>query len=88
MRRISISICPTTLEFASGDMYDGDKVLDAIREFAAEHFPEGAAFSTLQIGYRQGDDWAKVDGDEEAGAAFMDAFWTGRTADASLFVNP
>jgi hypothetical protein len=88
MRRISISICPTELEFACGDMFDGGKVLDAIRQFAGEHFPEGARFSTLQIGHRQGDGWAKVDGDEEAGAAFMDAFWTGRTADASLFVNP
>jgi hypothetical protein len=88
MRRISISICPTALEFSSGDMYDADKVLDAIREFAVEHFPEGAAFSTLQIGHRQGDAWAKVDGDEEAGAAFMDAFWTGRAADARLFVTP
>lgn len=88
MRRISISICPTALEFASGDMYDGDKVLDAIREFAAERFPEGAAFLTLQIGHRQGDAWAKVDGSPEDGDAFMDAFWTGRAADASLFVNP
>ena len=88
MRRISISICPTDLEFANGDLYDADKVLEAIRSFAAEHFPEGARFSALQYGHRQGDAWAKVDGDEEAGAAFMDAFWTGRTADASLFVNP
>jgi hypothetical protein len=88
MRRISISICPTALEFASGDMYDGDKVLDAIREFAAEHFPDGAAFSTLQIGHRQGDAWAKVDGSLEDGGDFMEAFWRGRAADASLFVNP
>jgi hypothetical protein len=88
MRRISISICPAAMEFANGDMYDADKVLDAIREFAAERFPEGAAFSTLQIGHRQGDAWAKVDGSFEDGDAFMDEFWTGRAADASLFVNP
>ncbi|MGA0397934.1 MAG: hypothetical protein ACO3O3_12295 [Ilumatobacteraceae bacterium] len=88
MRRISISICPTELEFASGDMYDADALLDAIREFAGEHFPEGARFSTLQIGHRQGDGWAKVDGDEEAGADFMEAFWDVRAADERLFVTP
>jgi hypothetical protein len=88
MRRISISLCPTGLEFANGDMYDAGKVLAAIRAFAAAHFPEGARFSTLQYGHRQGDAWAQVDGDEEAGEAFLDAFWAGRTADASLFVHP
>ena len=88
MRQISISICPTELEFASGDMYDADALLDAIREFAGEHFPEGARFSTLQIGHRQGSGWATVDGDEEAGAAFMEAFWDGHAADARLFLTP
>jgi hypothetical protein len=84
---ISISICPTTLEFAAGDHYDADKLLAAIREFVAAQHP-GARIATLQIGHRQGDEWARVDGDEEAGAELMDAFWTGRAADASLFVNP
>jgi len=87
MRRISISICPTELEFPNGDMYEEHALLDAIRKFADEHFPEGARFSTLQIGYRQGDAWTKVDGDEEAGEEFMQAFWNAHSADDELFAN-
>ena len=36
---ISISICPTEMEFASGDFYDEHKLLAAIREFVEQRHP-------------------------------------------------
>jgi len=85
--RISISICPTEMEFSSGDFYDEHKLLAAIREFVEQRHPE-ATITCLQVGHRQGDGWWKIDADEEAGEVLMDAFWTGRAADERLFVNP
>jgi hypothetical protein len=84
---VSISICPTELEFASGDHYDERKLLAAIREFVEQRHPE-ATITCLQVGPRQGDGWWRIDGDDEAGAALMDEFWTGRAADERLFVSP
>lgn len=71
---VSISLCPTDLEFPNGDRYDESKLLDAIRRFVAVMYPE-AKITTLQVGHRQGDGWARIDGDDEAGAALMSAFW-------------
>ena len=86
MTRISISICPTTLQYANGDTYDSDKLLDAIRLFALTRHP-GATFTALQIGHDQGDEWAKVDGDEEAGADLLGAFFDAHGTDEDLFVD-
>jgi len=84
MTAISISICPTSLEFANGDTYDKSALLEAIREFATARYPD-ATMTCLQIGHRQGDSWATVDGDSGAGDDMMDAFWSARGSDADLF---
>jgi hypothetical protein len=86
MTRISISICPTALQYDNGDTYDSDKLLDAIRLFTLTRHPD-ATFTTLQIGHRQGDEWAKVDGDEEAGADLLWAFFDAHGTDKDLFVD-
>lgn len=85
--KINISLCPTSLEFANGDRYDEGNLLAAIRSFIEERHPT-ATITCLQIGHRQGDEWARIDGDDEAGAELIEAFWTGNAADARLFVNP
>lgn len=82
---ISISICPASLEFVNGDQYDSDSLLAAIREFANETYPTGVTFAALQIGHRQGDGWAFVDGDDEAGERFLDEFFAERGLDEDLF---
>jgi hypothetical protein len=71
---VSISICPTSMEFPDGSRYDEDLLLDAIRAFVNKRHPE-ARITCLQVGYRQGDEWAKIGGDEEAGNEFMQEFW-------------
>lgn len=85
--KVSISLCPTTLEFASGDRYDMVKLLDAIRLHITRMHPD-ANIACLQIGHRQGHEWATVDGDADAGAELMETFWNGNAADSRLFVNP
>ncbi len=60
---ISISICPTRLEFDNGDCMDEEAYLAAIRQAVHERWPD-ARIDTLQVGYSQGDDWATVDGRE------------------------
>jgi hypothetical protein len=82
---IDISLCPTSLEFEDGSRYDGDAVLDAIREFARETYQDGVVFVCLQVGHRQGDEWAVVDGYEEDGALFIEAFFAARGTDEELF---
>ena len=81
---ISISICPTDMEFDSGDRYDEAALLAAIREYVEKRHP-GATISCLQVGHRQGDAWAKIDGDNEAGEALLQAFFSDHGADESLF---
>lgn len=82
--RISISIDPADLEFADGSRLDSDKLLAAVREFAEAAHPD-ATFVTLQIGHRQGECWAWVDADTNAGDELMDAFWAARGSDETLF---
>ena len=55
-----ISICPTTLEHGTeGDMLDGDLLLAEIKRVAAILWPHcEIRFSILQIGHRQGDEFA------------------------------
>jgi hypothetical protein len=83
---ISISICPASLEYDNGDTYDEDSLLDAIRSFIEQRHP-GATISCLQIGHRQGDEWARVDGDRDAGDDLLSAFFDLHGADEDLFVD-
>jgi hypothetical protein len=81
---ISISICPTSLEFDNGDTYHEGRLLAAVREFIEKKHPR-ATISCLQIGHRQGDNWARVDGDEEAGSDLLSDFYESHGADKNLF---
>lgn len=83
---VSISICPTDMEFPNGDRYDEDALLAAIREFIESRLGAAATISCLQVGHRQGDAWAKIDGDEEAGADLLQQFFHVHGADEDLFV--
>lgn len=83
---ISISICPTDLEFGCGDRYDADALLDAIREFIEERHPN-ARISCLQIGPRQGAEWATIDNDADAGERLLEDFFAKHGADEDLFAD-
>ena len=82
--RISISICPTSLEYDNGDTYDEAALLAAIRSFIESRHP-GANISCLQIGHRQGDAWARIDGDDDAGEQLLGDFYASHGADEALF---
>jgi len=87
MTRISISICPTELECGDGaTLRDEEKTLEAIRQFALAAYPD-AKFTTLQVGYRQGDSWSRVNGDEDVGGELIDAFWDSHGSDESLYLS-
>lgn len=86
MTRISISIDPTDLEFPDGTRYDEEKLLASIRAYALTVYPD-ATFTTLQIGYRQGDCWERVNGDRGLGSDLMDGFWGEHGSDDSLFLK-
>lgn len=81
---ISISICPTSLEFDNGDEYNQHSLLVAIRKFIVEKHP-GATISCLQIGHRQGDHFAIIDGSHDAGNELLDEFYEKHGADEDLF---
>lgn len=84
---VSISICPTSLEAGGeGDRYDEAALVAAIRQYVEERRPRAAV--TVQVGHRQGDEWARIDGDEEAGAALLLEFWEDHASDEELFVAP
>jgi len=84
---VSISICPTSLEAGGeGDRYDEAALVAAIRQYVEERHPRAAV--TVQVGHRQGDEWARIDGDEEAGAALLLEFWEDHASDEELFVAP
>ena len=85
--KIRISLCPTSLEFANGDRYDEDALLAALREYIEASYPS-ATISCLQVGHRQGDAWATIDGDSEAGEALLADFFEQRGTDEELFVQP
>lgn len=76
MTTVDISICPTELpeDNGCGDTPTPGEVLDALREFVGKTYPK-ATIRCLQIGHRQGDGWAAIDGNDEAGAIFMENFW-------------
>lgn len=83
---ISISICPATLQFDNGDTYDEQKLLAAIRAFIEQKHPS-AVISCLQIGHRQGDQWAKIDGNRDRGADLLSEFYERHSGDEDLFVE-
>ena len=83
---VSISICPTSLEVGSeGHLYDEGRLLDAIRAWIEQRHP-GATITCLQVGHRQGDAWATIDGDSEAGRELLAAFFESHGDDEDLFV--
>jgi hypothetical protein len=84
MTTIDISICPTQLEFDNGDRYDEAALLDSIRTFARKRFGE-VSVRCLQIGHRQGDEWATVNGDDDAGHDFVEQFFHFHGQDRNLF---
>jgi len=84
--KIDISICPTNLEYNTGDRYDAGALLDAMRAFILDAHPD-ARIECLQIGHDQGDEWAAVDGDDDAGADLLFAFFAAHGADEDLFVS-
>ena len=83
---ISISICPASLEFDNGDTYDEGRLLAAIRKFIEQQHP-GATISCLQIGHRQGDSFAIVDGSHDAGDDLLVEFYERHGNDEDLFVE-
>lgn len=86
--RISISICPTEMEVGGeGHLYDEAALLEAIREFIEARLGKLAEIVCLQVGHRQGDRWARIDGDEQAGAALLADFFEDHGTDESLFVR-
>lgn len=82
---VDISICPTTLEFNNGDTYDSDALLDAMRAFILKRNPD--AKISLQIGHRQGDQWARIDGCSESGRELVEDFFSRHGTDEELFVQ-
>ena len=81
---LNISLCPTILEFDNGDRYDAGVLLDAMRAFIIDAHPD-ARIACLQIGHRQGDNWATVGGDEEAGADLCHTFFMFHGSNECLF---
>jgi hypothetical protein len=80
--RIDISLCPTTLECGESH-YDESRLLASIRQWFAARHPE--ARISVQVGYRQGDEWATIDGNREAGAEAMAEYWEQHADDDSLY---
>lgn len=81
---IDISICPTQLE-SGDDVRDGYLVVEAVKAYAQREYP-GARVS-VQIGFRQGSEWALVSGSAEAGRRLMEGFWESHADDEALFVG-
>lgn len=78
---LDISIDPVDMQIGD-DILNESAVLTTIREVAAETWPGAVVtFKTLQIGYQQGDGWAKcwVDGvrnDSAADGLLQSIDWT------------
>lgn len=85
MKTVDISLCPTWLEYNTGDTYDTTALLNAMREFIEARHPN--ANISLQIGHRQGDAWSLVDGDPDAGSDLVEAFFADHGTNEELFVE-
>ena len=83
-RSIEISLCPTTLECGDSH-YDETRLIRSIGRWLESRHPE--AVISVQVGYRQGDAWATIDGDREAGAEEMAEYWEIHADDESLFAE-
>ena len=81
---ISISICPTSLQYSNGDTHNEQKLLAAIRKFIEKKHP-GATISCLKVGERQGESFAIVDGSHDAGDDLLVEFYERHGADEDLF---
>lgn len=81
---VSIRICPTELEQGE-DVLDEGRLLYAIKIFVLSRFSH--ADVDAQIGHSQGVQWARIDGDDEAGMELMEEFWhaTGGGSDPELY---
>lgn len=85
MTTIDISICPTALEFDNGDRYDETRLVAAVRRHFECRYP--SARVSVQIGHRQGDAWATIDGDGSRGEDEMAEFWQLHASDERLFAS-
>ena len=83
---ISISICPTSLQYDNGDTHDEQRLLAAIRKFIEGKHP-GATISCLKVGERQGESFAIVDGSYDDGDDLLAEFYERHGADEDLFVE-
>jgi len=86
MHKLDISICPTALEFPSGDRYDEYRLLAAIKRYAQETLGD-VEFVTLQVGHRQGHCWERLDGCDDKGAEFVADFFSAHGADDDLYTE-
>ena len=67
-------------------MYDEVALLDGIRKFIATRFGKAANITCLQVGFRQGDQWARIDGDAFAGQELLSEFFGLYGSNEELFV--
>jgi hypothetical protein len=91
--KISISLCPTGLEYSNGDQYDAELLLAAIKKYALSIYPD-AKFVCLQVGV-PGATWASVDertaedelDRDKAGEDLLAGFFEEHGADEDLFLQ-
>lgn len=69
---IEVRICPTHLEMPDGSIIDETRLLYALRMFLLGKF--GQAVIDIAVGYRQGVEYARIDGDDDAGRELMEQF--------------
>lgn len=81
--KISISICPSDLTFSNSSQYNGDKLCEAIYDFCKKRHPDAEV--NVQIGHRQGSEWATVDGNEDEGTDLLTQFFEKHGTDDELF---
>ncbi len=80
--KISISLCPTMME-VNGDIRKEDVVLELIKRAVTEVYP--LAKITTQVGYRQGDEWYMINGQDSEKLQYLvsELDWS----DESLYVK-
>ena len=67
-------------------MYDEAALLHAIREFIEAKLGKAANITCLQVGFRQGDQWARIDGDAFDGQELLSEFFGLYGTNEELFV--
>ena len=80
---IDISIDPASLEFSNGDWYSTERLTNALLAYCKQHHPH--AEINIQVGYRQGHGWARIDGDDDLGEELLNEFWNTHAGDSDLF---